>query len=211
MPRRSTKAVVITGDIVRSSHLRTEERRKLLRLLKKFFTQTSAVFPDFKAEQFRGDSIQAIFSVHRTEALRTSLSLLTQLMSVKFKIRLSIGAGEISFTGSNIITSDGSAFRLSGTLLDELKKRNEYFGVTGTDAEFQKEWEVHNATLNYLIGRWSTEQAQAIHLQLQNLTQEEIGRKLKVSQPSIHQRLQIAGWPVINIILQRFEKTIPSL
>ncbi len=211
MARTHTKAVVITGDIVRSSHLRIAERRKLQRLLHNFFTHTSALFPDFKAEQFRGDSIQAVFSINRTVALHTSISLLTQLMSAGFRIRLSIGAGEISFTSSSIITSDGSAFRLSGILLDELKKRNEYFGVTGTDIGFQEEWEVHNAMLNYLIGRWSTVQAQALYLQLQNLTQEEIARKLKVSQPSIHQRLQIAGWPVINIILQRFEKTIQSL
>ena len=48
-------------------------------------------------------------------------------------------------------------------------------------------------------------QAEALYLQLQNVRQDEIAKALGISQPSVHQRLQAAGWAVLNPMLQRFE------
>lgn len=211
MAVKTKKAVVITGDVIRSSQLSPSRRKKLQNLLAKFFASTTTSYPDFKAEQFRGDSIQASFTHNRKMALRTALSLQSCLVSSEFAIRLAIGVGEISYTGSNVVTSDGSAFQMSGPLIDELKKRNEHIGIAVVLPVANEEWQVHAATLNYLIERWTMQQAEALYLQLKNLKQEEIAAKLKISQPSVHQRLQAAGWPVINKVLQRFESVIPAL
>ncbi|MGN6618868.1 MAG: SatD family protein [Ilyomonas sp.] len=211
MPDKYKKAAVITGDVIGSTKLTPVRRRKLQNLIKKFIESTSDKFPDFKAEQFRGDSIQAILTRHLSLALLASLTMQTNLISHGFGIRLSIGIGEISFKSKNVITSDGSAFQVSGTMIDEIKKRNEYISVASTFDNFNKEWTVHSATLNYILERLTIQQAQAVYLQMQNLTQEEIAIKLKISQPSVHQRLQAAGWPVINRILQRFTTAVSSL
>lgn len=211
MADKYKKAAVITGDVIGSTKLTSVRRKKLQNLLKKFIEVTSGKFPDFKAEQFRGDSIQAILTRHHPSALLTALALQTNLISHDFGIRLSIGLGEISFRSNNIITSDGSAFQVSGALIDDIKKRNEYISIASTIDNFNKEWYVHSATLNYILERLTMQQAQAVYLQLQNLTQEEIAAKLKISQPSVHQRLQAAGWPVINRILQRFTTAVSSL
>ena len=205
------KAAVITGDVVNSSRLTSNERKKLLKCLSRFFEQANKLFPDFKAEQFRGDSIQAVLTNNRSKALQTALILQSYLISEDYNIRLAVGVGEINFTGTSIVTSDGSAFQMSGPLVDELKKRNELLGIAIANPIFNDEWQVHTTALNYLIERWTKQQAEAIHLQLQNLKQEEIAGKLKISQPSVHQRLQAAGWPVINKVLQRFENVIPAL
>jgi hypothetical protein len=50
-----------------------------------------------------------------------------------------------------------------------------------------------------------------MHLQLQDQTQQTIAKKLKIKQPSVHQRLQGAGWPVVQKILNRFESVIPMV
>ena len=205
------KAAVITGDIVASSRLTPVKRKKLQTKLNIFIKKTSAAYPDFKAEQFRGDSLQCVFTKNKTAALRTTLSLYCYLAAESFKMRQSIGLGEITFNSNNIITSDGIAFRLSGENVDELKKKNELISVSFADAIFDDEWKVHSTSLNYLIGKLSNAQAEALYLQLQNAKQEDIAKALHISQPSVHQRLQAAGWNVINKILQRFETIVAAV
>jgi len=202
---RHAKAVIITGDIIASSTFSPEQRKHLQKRLNAFLKKTSATYADFKAEQFRGDSLQCVFTKNKTAALRTALSLYCFLAAANFKIRQSVGIGEISYTGNNLVTSDGTAFRYSGENIDELKKRNELINVASGDEQFNEEWKVHSASLNFLLERLSSAQADAVYFQLQNAKQEEVAKALNISQPSVHQRLQAAGWPVINRVIQRFE------
>lgn len=202
---KNIKAAIITGDIIASSKFTPAKRKELQNRLNSFIKKITDNYPDFKAEQFRGDSLQCVFTKNKTAALRTALSLYCFLGAEDFKIRQAIGVGEISFSSNNVVTSDGSAFRLSGENIDELKKRGELISVASEDAQFNEEWKAHSASLNFLLERLSNAQAEAVYLQLQNATQEEIAKTLHISQPSVHQRLQAAGWTVINPVLQRFE------
>jgi SatD family (SatD) len=208
---KTAKAIVITGDIIASSKLSPLKRKKLQNRLNVFIKKINKDYPDFKAEQFRGDSLQGLLTKNKTAALRTALSMYCFLAAEGFKIRQSIGIGEISFNSNNVVTSDGAAFRLSGQNIDELKKRNELMAIASEDKSFSEEWQVHSASLNFLLERLSSAQAEALYLQLQNTRQEDIARALHISQPSVHQRLQAAGWTVINRMLQRFESTVPAL
>ena len=202
---KTVNAVIITGDIIASSKLTAIKRKKLQNKVAAFIKKITANLPDFKAEQFRGDSVQCILTNNKTAGLRTALSLYCFLAADDFKIRQSVGFGDISFNGSNIATSDGTAFRVSGENIDELKKRNELISIAFADSKLNEEWKVHSASLNYLLERLSNAQAEAVYLQLQNAKQEEIAKALHISQPSVHQRLQAAGWTVINRMIQRFE------
>ena len=208
---KSISAIIITGDMVASAKFTPVKRKKLQNMLSAFIKKINGSYPDFKAEQFRGDSLQSVFTKNKPVALRTTLSLYCFLAAKNFKIRQSVGIGEISFESDNIITSDGTAFRISGENVDELKKRNELISIASADKIFNEEWRVHNATLNFLLERLSSAQAEALYLQMQNAKQEEIAKALHISQPSVHQRLQAAGWTVINKILQRFEAAITAL
>lgn len=202
---RSINAVVITGDIVGSSKLNVLKRKKLQSKVDEFAKRITALFPDFKMEQFRGDSLQCILTRNKVAGLRIAVSLYCFLAADEFKIRQSVGMGEVSFTGNNIITSDGTAFRLSGENIDEIKKRGELISIAFANNDLNEEWKVHSASLNFLLERLSGAQAEALYLQLQNSKQEEIAKVLKISQPSVHQRLQAAGWSVISRMLQRFD------
>jgi hypothetical protein len=205
------KAIVISGDVVGSSLLKPGARRKLQHLLDMFFDTSVREWPDLQVQQYRGDSIQAILTTNRSAALRITLLLHSYLIQYAFKMRLAVGVGEISFKSKQVVTSDGSAFQASGPYLDTLLKIGELISIAGADDEFTNEWQVHSSSLNYLIEHWSIQQAQAVYLQLHDLTQEAIAQKLKIKQPSVYYRLQGAGWPVVNKILTRFESVIPMV
>lgn len=204
------KAIVISGDIVGSSFLKPGARKKLQALLDYFWEQWTVDLPDLQVQQYRGDSIQAIVTTNRFQALRLTLLLHSYLIQYAFKMRLSIGVGDIKFRGKDVVTSDGTAFQASGPALDNLLKTGDLISITGSE-EFNGEWQVHSASLSYFIQHWSIQQAQAVHLQLQDLTQEAIAHKLKIKQPAVYYRLQGAGWAVVNKILTRFESVIPTL
>jgi hypothetical protein len=205
------KASVISADVIGSSTLKPAARRKLQAALDNVFKYASAQWKDLSVQQYRGDSLQAVFTTNRAYSLRAGLLLHSGLQKENFRIRISVGIGEISYKGRNIITSDGSAFQASGHYLDTLIKSGDVISIAGIDDEFTAEWQVHSTTLNHIIERWSRQQAEAIYLHLQQYTQLKMARKLKIRQPSVHQRLQAAGWPVIQKILQRFESVVPSI
>ena len=201
------KAVVLTGDVIKSSGYSAQKRRSFQNRLNKLYTTLLKLYPDIQLQQYRGDSLQIALTTSRKYGLHTGLQVLSNLAANSIHLRMAIGVGNISFKSKDVVTSDGSAFRASGPYLDALKKDAELISIAGEDENFTSEWQVHSATLNYLMQKWSTQQAEAIYIQLseQNATQTMIAKKLKISQPSVHQRLQLAGWPVVEKIIQRFE------
>jgi hypothetical protein len=84
---KNTNAVIITGDIIASSKFTPVKRKKLQNMLNAFIKKISAGYPDFKAEQFRGDSLQSVFTKNKPVALRTTLSLYCFLAAENFRIR----------------------------------------------------------------------------------------------------------------------------
>ena len=202
------KAAVITGDVINSSALEAVARRKMNGILNRFEKDSAT---GLVIQQYRGDSIQSLLTTRPELALRLGLQLQSRLMASGFRIRIAIGIGDYSFKGHDIITSDGSAFRASGLYLDTLKKTGDIISVAGEDADFTGEWQTHSASLNYIVKDWTALQAEVVDLQLAGYTQQQTARKLKITQPSVHQRLQAAGWSVIIKIVERFESVVPQL
>ena len=207
---KEKKAAVFSGDIIGSTGLSAQARKKLQQVLDTLFRDLNKLWPDFQVQQYRGDSIQATLTTHRAAALQIAMLIQSYLVQRGFAIRLAIGMGAISFKSKDIITSDGSAFQASGPYLDMLIKNGEAISIAGSSEAFTGEWQVHSTSLNYIVQRWTAQQAEAIYLQLQGFTQQVVARKLKIRQPSVHQRLQAAGWPVLQKILNRFESVIQN-
>lgn len=207
---RAEKAAVISADIIGSSTMNPATRKKLQSLLDSFSALAAGSWPDFGMEQYRGDSLQATLTNNRAAGLRTALLLQSAMVKNNFGIRTAIGVGEISYQGKNIVTSDGTAFQVSGPFLDQLRKTGELIFINFDNPDID-EWPIHSASLDYIIKRWSAQQAEAVYFQLQGYTQQEMAKQLKITQPSVHQRLQGAGWPVVQKILLRFEALVPSL
>ena len=199
------KAAVITGDVIGSSKITAIKRKKLLLVMQEALGKTQGLLKDFKPEIFQGDSFQGYTVSSTGQALQATLYIIVYMLSHDFGIRVSVGMGNISFETGNSLTSDGTAFQYSGRNMDMLKKKDLVLAV-GTDNEaLQNEWEVHTATLNFLLKRCTALQAAALIEMLEKKTQQEAADNLKVKQPAIQQRLQAAGWPVLQSILARFE------
>lgn len=199
---------VITGDIVASSGIQGNSRRKLLSTMTKAVEKAKIFLPDFKPEIFQGDSLQGFTSEKKNMALHAAILIISMLKTDGFDIRISIGLGSITFVSDKILTSDGTAFQYSGRNMEELKKKKLLLAVESDNNQWNAEWEVHCITLNYLLERWTVQQAEAIVEILISGTQQAAADKLHIHQSAVQQRLKAAAWPVVQMILKRFETTI---
>ncbi len=168
-----------------------------------------AAMSDGKYEYFiRGDNFQILLGEN---ALYESLCLKTYLHSrLSVRVRLSIGIGTVASLEDRVSDSDGEAFWYSGRTLESMKHDHQWTRVVTAQSELNAEWDVHAATLDYLENSRTENQSEALYGVLRNKTQQEIGRELNISQPSVHSRVKGAGWPLIEKILHRYER-IPAL
>jgi hypothetical protein len=190
---------VITGDIVKSGKFGSD-RGKALKILKDALNSLN----NFKRKSiggisdiFRGDSFQIVIS-EPAYALEIAIYLKAKLLSKNIKgkiidVRIATGIGNIeSINSKNIKESDGEAFRLSGSALDNISKYRR-FSIKSSIDELNKQLEFISSSIDSITRRWSTEQAEAILLWLKGYTQTSIGKKLGISQPAVNQRLQLGG------------------
>lgn len=191
-----TKAV-ITGDIINFTKLDPAARHRLImeaeQLLKSWIKQSE------DAEIFRGDSYQVLFD-DVEEALKRSLVLICWFKKQSQNLgledlgtRISIGIGEISYRGKNVLNSDGEAFHLSGRRFDKMKP-TEFLTIVTNNEQKNKGIEIILNFVNKLINQWTIGQAEVMYLILEGKTQQEIAVELSLSQPSVNSRIKLAGW-----------------
>jgi len=198
---------VITGDIIGSSAISGAKRKKLLTAMATATEKALLFLPDFKPEIFQGDSLQGFTAKNRELALQAGLLIIAMLKAKGFDIRISIGLGNTTFASGKSLTSDGTAFQHSGRNMEELKKKKLILAAESDNEQWNAEWEVHCVTINYLLERWTVQQAEAIVETLLGSTQQVAAKKLHIHQSAVQQRLKAAAWPVVQTILKRFETT----
>ena len=148
---------IITGDIVDSTHIPTEFKEEIQKVLK-------AVVDDFTPsvslsyEMYRGDSFQ--FVVDKAEhalsvaiAIRTALKAHTPKTLEQWDARIAIGIGTVSFNSSSILTSDGEAFQLSGREFDCLGKRR--LSIVTPWSDINEELKLSTLFADAIISKWT--------------------------------------------------------
>ncbi len=203
--KKQPLAAVITGDVIQSTSLSQKERTKMLATLSEVIASGNAIFADWNAEIFQGDSFQGSTINGVKDCLNYAVACIARFKEQGFAIRIAIGIGDISYTAASVRTSDGTAFLYSGRTLEGLKKRNgSFIGIKTGDENLDAEFEAHCASLDFLFARCTKPQAEALIFALNGLTQVEIAEKLSIAQPTVQQRLKAAGWQVFKAILHRF-------
>lgn len=213
---KSVRAV-ITGDLVRSRLFltrRTEILDKISSVLKQAAVLEDPTHDSVRFSQvFRGDSFQGLV-IHPERALKILLSIRAGLLQSRIDkhqldVRLGLGIGLAENVNiKNIEASDGEAFRLSGRALDSLKgsqQKYRRFFFLAAEKEMNPGLAMLAATLDAIIQSWSVEQAEAVSHWLQNRTQAEISRILKIKQPAVQQRLRLAGHFALEAGLEYYE------
>jgi predicted XRE-type DNA-binding protein len=207
---------VITGDLVKSSSLRSN-RREVLKRLKEIIKSAEKLETEKNefiifSDIFRGDSFQGVIS-KPAQSLKVALFIQAELNKKRIgkespETRIAIGLGTIdSFNKNKIEESDGEAFHNSGQALDEIKSYRR-LSILSPWEEVNENLNLLASLLDAIIQRWSPEQAEAISLWLQGKNQKSISEKLGISQPAVQQRLKIAGLFAIKDAIKYFNAIV---
>lgn len=77
--------------------------------------------------------------------------------------------------------------------------------------EINEELKTECVLANALINRWTVQQAEAILLLLEGLTQDQIASKMNISQSAVNQRIKASNYSAIKVFLQRYEDLVLKL
>jgi len=207
---------VLTGDIIESSKLEKNHRKKLPHILEEIFTAADELSqarsgPGFQI--FRGDSFQGIFSMPEVSLdavllIRAMLRTRTEREFGKtMDCRVAVGIGEIDFMPGSGGEGDGEAFRLSGLHLDRFKKDRSLGIVTGQPG-INNELEAECLLAEVIISKWTANQAEVIPMLISGKTQLEIASELNIAQSSVSYRVRDAGWRGIDGFRKRYREII---
>jgi hypothetical protein len=210
MPNKNinTKRVaVITADVVNSTKINASKRSMVLSKMKQIFIEISKVYklPKGSIEIFRGDSFQILIE-DPSIALEV---LLYVFFSLKIDdpivvCRYSLGVGDMSFRAPKVIESDGTAFQVSGRMLDAISKSNALINISSDEVGFNTELEVHSLTLDFLLSNISSSQYNIFLWALCGYSQTEIANEIGVFQSSVTRTLKRSGWHVIEKIIKNY-------
>jgi len=198
---------VITGDIINSGGFSTSEwMKKLKKYLSKWGDSPS------EWEIYRGDEIQLRIPI--SDALLAAIQLKALMKSIKgLDIRLGIGIGDETYSGSSVSESNGTAYQRSGRTLEILKKNKVNLMLATSDEDY-------NNTLNLMLrlaldfmDDWSTVSAEIVTLALSNpkASQQNLAEQLNIKQSAISQRQKRARLHLVHELLAYYQQTIDSI
>lgn len=211
---------VLTGDIIASSGIGAAQRKELVDTLKGAFTRIETVCGEKSIaspfEIFRGDSFQGVLRDIRLSLLSVLIIRITLLQWREKRsrygrdARIAIGIGGIDYLSDRTNEGDGPAYRLSGHLLDKMKK-NQQLAIETPWSTVNDELQVEFSLLNVIISSWTSAQAEAIWGLLNGRTQQQIANDLKITQGAVNHRLNGSGWPAVEKLLTRFKAIIKEV
>ena len=221
---------VITGDVIHSTKLPAEQRQWLFSEIQKNLKGWNKDFK-MKSETFRGDSFQSLLLP--TAALRMALIQKTFIRSlslvdvvdpkqaargkarkmlfpkVLYDARMAIGIGPIENNTKSLASAGGTAFELSGQLLDSMKGRKQSLAIATNDG-YQDELATECTLLDALLSKTTPAQCEVIRYKLMGFTELHIAEDLEIAQSAVNQRSNGGAWNAIDTMLRRFEKIYES-
>lgn len=204
---------VITGDLIDSAGI-VGDYKEILEGIASDIRQ----YHDeaFGFDIYRGDSFQGLIS-NPTKALKISILFRAGLRRYSkgssidniWDARIAIGVGTIKNidnpTEIKLKTADGEAFIRSGRSLDSMKFEAIQLKICTGDQKLDDEFAAVCPLLDAVIGRWTTSQAEAVYMQLlEEITQEEIGRRLGISQRASGKRLESSNIDKMKQFFNRY-------
>ena len=203
---------VITGDIISSTSIPFEERKKLLEIFDKIVNALQSLC-ELKCEIFRGDSFQILvekaeLALEVAVLIRAGLKMNTPENSkIIWDARVAIGVGEIEFIDDKVITSDGEAFKYSGRAFDELIKTN--LTIKTRWDNINEELKLSTLFADDIISNWTEIQAFVVYKSLLlNKSQKEIADEQNKSAQNISKISVNAKEKLIRQYINRYYNLI---
>jgi len=91
-------------------------------------------------------------------------------------------------------------------LVDTMKSSGKRIMVGVPDKALSEVFQLQFTLLDFIVNKWTEQQCEAIfEILIHNYNQQQLSQKLKISQPSIHQRLKISGWYAVAPFIEYYE------
>lgn len=218
----SNLRAVATGDIIGSSELSADERRRLPERLHAAYATAREAAPDalpYDLAIVGGDGWQC-YVEDPSQALPRVLHFWTHLCADGLHSRFSIAVDTVDFiSDGNLNESDGAAFRQSGRALERLDddrwaacvlpERKSVTSSLAADSMFE--------LVDLLLHEWTEAQAQAVAGMLQgvgterSVTQQAVADAWSpdpITRQSVNRHLQRAEWSRVERTASLFDQLI---
>jgi hypothetical protein len=209
---------VVTGDLVGSTKMPLDLRRGFHRFVGQAAAELRELLGDDEfmgIDLFAGDSWQFVSTP--SHSLRACL-FLRAFIRAHMKdadTRCVTGIGTIDFIPNDRVSQgDGQAFRLSGRLLAETKRKGPAMRIDAADPAVVDKWGLPFALADAaVVSSWTGRRALAVTGELRGWSQEKTGQLWKqiknkpLSQATVSKYLDQANWPVFARFLQQFEES----
>ena len=126
---------------------------------------------------------------------------------------MAIGIGDENFSSEKITESNGSAYVNSGRLLNDIKSDGKTLAIKTPKDRVDHDLNIVFKWSSIDFDSWTPAVAEIIHLFIMNsgITQEDIAKKLNITQSSVSQRLKRANLDLITETDRYFRKKIAEL
>ena len=198
---------VITGDIVNSQEADSENWLPKLKQLLEKWGKTPTDWEIYRGDEFQLKcSIDAVF----WKALSIK-SLIKQFENLD--VRIAIGIGEEQYSSEKITESNGTAYVNSGRLLNEIKNEGKTFAIKTPNEGINADFNILFKWSSLDFDSWTVAVSEIVHLLMmdKNLTQDDLAKKLNISQSSVSQRIKRANFDLILETDYYFRKKIAEL
>lgn len=199
--------VIITGDIVNSRKLSSNEWMDNLKSQFRNFGDSPK-----KWEIYRGDEFQLEIP-NPEEALKSVFQIKAFLKSIQLDARMSLGFGDKNYDADKITESNGTAFVRSGELFETLKKQKITLAINSGDSGFDEEMNLMFRLGSSFMDNWLQQSAEFVLAALEhpNASQEEIGGKLGINQAAVSRRQKRANYDLIKDLDAYYRKRIKTM
>ena len=198
---------IITGDIINSQETDSEN---WLPKLKELLGKWGKTPTDW--EVYRGDEFQLKCSTDAVYWKALSIkSLIKQFENLD--VRIAIGIGEEQYSSEKITESNGTAYVNSGRLLNEIKNEGKTFAIKTPNEGINADFNILFKWSSLDFDSWTVAVSEIVHLLMmdKNLTQDDLAKKLNISQSSVSQRIKRANFDLILETDYYFRKKIAEL
>lgn len=210
--RKDDVVAVVTGDLIGSSRMKPKQMNDAREALQQASVDMDSAFDLLHGELavFRGDGWQIVVRKPAL-ALRAAVMMRAGLLATGIgDTRTSVGIGRYDqIVDGDVGVSTGEAFTLSGRGLDEITRRMAKMQLSLPDrAGRLADWGAAAMTVcSVLMDGWTRRQAEIAFARLEraDITLSVLAKGLSITQQSVSESLEGAGFSALEAVLSAFE------
>lgn len=208
----------VTCDIIKSRQYDSVARKKLDKLIRQAFVETTELFPKAEADKLsfsiiQGDEFQFVLG---NPALSYKFvvfyRIILALKELKPKFRAGIGIGEVAIDNDNSYKMDGSAFHRSRDAL-EMIKTSKYKGLLTSiysQSEMNKQLGILLRYQDFLESQWTDKQKEALYWHIKGYNLKRSSKKIGIAHQNVDKRLKNSNWNLFSDGMQYIRELIIS-